>query len=159
MTQAQPSIAIEAYKDESQLASIMDMIEHDLSEPYTIYTYRYFLHQWPRYSFVAKDGNDIVAAVICRLDEHQALVPTLRGYIAMLAVKTPYRKRGIASALVQRAVVELKEGGADEAVLETEVTNEGALALYEKLGFTRDKRLIRYYLNGVDAFRLKLWLT
>ena len=28
--------------------------------------------------------------------------------------------------------------------------------LYEKLGFLRDKRLQRYYLNGVDAFRLKL---
>jgi hypothetical protein len=25
------------------------------------------------------------------------------------------------------------------------------------LGFIRDKRLYRYYLNGVDAFRLKLF--
>jgi ribosomal protein S18 acetylase RimI-like enzyme len=40
-------------------------------------------------------------------------------------------------------------------VLETEVTNKGALRLYEKLGFSRDERLMRYYLNGVDAFRLK----
>jgi ribosomal protein S18 acetylase RimI-like enzyme len=32
-----------------------------------------------------------------------------------------------------------------------------ALRLYEQLGFVRDKRLYRYYLNGVDAFRLKLW--
>ena len=40
--------------------------------------------------------------------------------------------------------------------LEAEVTNKGALALYGNLGFTRAKRLHKYYLNGVDAFRLKL---
>jgi peptide alpha-N-acetyltransferase len=40
--------------------------------------------------------------------------------------------------------------------LEAEVTNKGALALYGRLGFIRAKRLYRYYLNGVDAFRLKL---
>ena len=43
--------------------------------------------------------------------------------------------------------------------LEAEVTNPGALALYEKLGFVRDKRLQRYYLNGNDAYRLKLLLA
>lgn len=47
---------------------------------------------------------------------------------------------------------------ADEVVLETEITNKPALKLYENLGFVRDKRLFRYYLNGVDALRLKLWL-
>lgn len=45
-----------------------------------------------------------------------------------------------------------------QVVLETEKTNTGALGLYEYLGFIRDKRLPRYYLNGVDAFRLKLFL-
>lgn len=45
-----------------------------------------------------------------------------------------------------------------QVVLETEITNKAALRLYENLGFVRDKRLFRYYLNGVDALRLKLWL-
>eukprot|EP00966_Prymnesium_polylepis_P209395 4850666-Prymnesium_polylepis.2 len=38
-----------------------------------------------------------------------------------------------------------------------QVTNLGALRLYEGLGFVRDKRLHRYYLNGNDAYRLKVW--
>ncbi len=46
-----------------------------------------------------------------------------------------------------------------QVVLETEITNKGALGLYAKLGFRRDKRLHKYYMNGVDAFRNKLWLT
>jgi len=40
-------------------------------------------------------------------------------------------------------------------VLETEESNAAALRLYEKLGFVRDKRLPKYYLNDSDAFRLK----
>lgn len=43
-----------------------------------------------------------------------------------------------------------------QVTLEAEVTNKGALALYGGLGFIRAKRLFHYYLNGVDAFRLKL---
>jgi peptide alpha-N-acetyltransferase len=48
--------------------------------------------------------------------------------------------------------------GAQEIVLETEGINKAALALYESLGFVRDKRIHAYYLNGEDAFRLKLWI-
>ena len=51
------------------------------------------------------------------------------------------------------------EQGADEILLETEVTNLAALRLYEALGFVRDKRLSSYYLSGFDAFRLKLLIT
>lgn len=47
-------------------------------------------------------------------------------------------------------------GNFPQVTLEAEVTNLGALALYGNLGFIRAKRLHRYYLNGVDAYRLKL---
>lgn len=45
----------------------------------------------------------------------------------------------------------MKERGAEEVVLETEVTNKSALRLYEKRGFVREKRLYRFYLNGTYA--------
>ena len=57
------------------------------------------------------------------------------------------------------AIDRMYELGCDEVILETEITNKGALRLYEKLGFARDKRLSKYYLNGVDAYRLKLWFN
>lgn len=63
------------------------------------------------------------------------------------------------SNLVTLAIKAMIEHNADEVVLETEITNKSALNLYENLGFVRDKRLYRYYLNGVEAFRLKLWLN
>ena len=43
--------------------------------------------------------------------------------------------------LVKRAIQQMVVGGCEEVVLEAEVSNTGALALYQNLGFIRDKRL------------------
>lgn len=76
----------------------------------------------------------------------------------MLAVASPYRGKGIATALVKRAIEAMEQRNADEIVLETEETNTQAMRLYERLGFLRSKKLHRYYLNGNSAYRLVLLL-
>eukprot|EP00920_Eleutheroschizon_duboscqi_P014139 GHVT01032986.1.p1 GENE.GHVT01032986.1~~GHVT01032986.1.p1 ORF type:complete len:264 (+),score=34.33 GHVT01032986.1:732-1523(+) len=79
----------------------------------------------------------------------------MKGYIGMLAVDSNYRRRKIGTNLVGLA---LRAMAIDERIqqcyLETEVANVRALGLYHFLGFYRTKRLVRYYLNGVDAYRL-----
>lgn len=141
-----------------RVAMVMGLIEKDLSEPYSIFTYRYFIIQWPRLCFLAMDGEKCVGCVVNKLELH-APSGAMRGYIAMLAVDTTYRKKRIGSTLVRKAITQMIEDGADEVVLECEETNKAALSLYHSLGFIRDKRLHKYYLSGSDAFRLKLWLT
>ena len=140
---------------------IIDLISVDLSEPYSIFTYRYFINNWPQlcYNAIVRVGGEerVVGTIVCKQDRHRS--GTMRGYIAMLAVHHSMRKRGMGRDLVKRAVYAMKAGGCDEAVLETEVTNIGALRLYEGLGFVREKRLHRYYLNGNDAYRLKVFFT
>lgn len=49
----------------------------------------------------------------------------------------------------------MREQGADEVVLETEADNDKSLGLYERMGFWREKRLWRFYLN-VRPFALAL---
>ncbi|RIA87761.1 acyl-CoA N-acyltransferase [Glomus cerebriforme] len=142
------------YSSELQLPGIMSLIENDLSEPYSIYTYRYFINNWPNLCFMAMNQETCIGVIICKLDRHRE---ALRGYIAMLAVKKEFRKKKIGTTLVKIVINAMKQQNADEIVLETEYTNLGALSLYHNLGFIRDKRLYRYYLNGVDAFRLKLF--
>ncbi|KAL5962704.1 N-alpha-acetyltransferase 30A [Taenia solium] len=149
-------VVFRQYEDESDLENIVPLITKDLSEPYSLYTYRYFIYNWPELCLLAttKDGC-VVGTIVCKLDYHGEVK---RGYIAMLAVEKEHRRKRIGSTLVQLAVEIMIQNEAQEVVLEAEVDNKPALALYEQLGFSRDKYLFRYYLTGTDAYRLKLWL-
>ncbi|RAL53895.1 unnamed protein product [Cuscuta campestris] len=142
-----------SYGGEHHLPLIMNLVDEELSEPYSIFTYRYFVYQWPHLCFLAFYKGQCVGTVVCKMGEHRG---TFRGYIAMLVVVKSYRGKGIATELVTRSIKVMMASGCEEVTLEAEVTNQGALALYGRLGFIRAKRLFRYYLNGVDAFRLKL---
>ncbi|EDN08971.1 conserved hypothetical protein [Histoplasma mississippiense (nom. inval.)] len=135
-------IQYESDKENEYVSAMRQLISKDLSEPYNIYVYRYFLYQWGDLCYMAMDGKDnLIGVVISKLEPHRG--GPLRGYIAMLAVREEYRGQGIATTLV---------------VLETETSNTAAMKLYERLGFLRSKRLHRYYLNGNSAFRLVLYL-
>lgn len=43
------------YESELQMPDIMRLITKDLSEPYSIYTYRYFIHNWPKLCFLVSN--------------------------------------------------------------------------------------------------------
>lgn len=146
------------YASEESLASIIALVQKDLSEPYSVFTYRYFVNIWPTLcEMVHNEDGDLVGVVVCKMDDHKS--GRKRGYIGMLAVRADYRKLKLATKLVQIVLDRMKEMGADECVLEAEVTNLGALGLYRSLGFLRTKHLHNYYLSGSDAFRLKRIFT
>lgn len=46
------SITYVRYESELQMPDIIRLITKDLSEPYSIYTYRYFIHNWPQLCFL-----------------------------------------------------------------------------------------------------------
>lgn len=98
----QDEIEIISYESEQQMPEIMRLIQKDLSEPYSIYTYRYFIHNWPKLCFLATHEGKCIGAIVCKLDMHRNVVK--RGYIAMLAVDEKYRKRKIGSRLVRKAI-------------------------------------------------------
>ncbi|GBF94459.1 N-alpha-acetyltransferase [Raphidocelis subcapitata] len=151
-------ITYRVYRDEHDLPAVIDLIDKDLSEPYSIFTYRYFTAQWPQLCFLAHDAASGApcGVVVCKMDVHRG--KQMRGYLAMLVVDKRFRGKGVGSCLARMAIQAMIDGGAEEVALEAEVTNGGALALYRALGFVRDKRLHRYYLSGNDAYRLKLQL-
>lgn len=148
--------SFETFSDDGLIEEMDQIFAGDLSEPYSVYTYRYFLHQWPELTLLAYDSeHTLVGAIVSKLDIHPSSKKA-RGYIGMLAVVPSCRGKGLGSFLVQKSVWSMMQKGCQEVSLETEVTNQASLQLYKKLGFMRDKRLPHYYLNGNDAFRLKL---
>lgn len=51
------SVQYVCYKNEQQMKDIMRLIQNDLSEPYSIYTYRYFIHNWPKLCFLVSHSH------------------------------------------------------------------------------------------------------
>ena len=49
-----PGVTFMQYESELQLPHIMRLMKADLSEPYSIYTYRYFIHNWPNLCFLVR---------------------------------------------------------------------------------------------------------
>jgi GNAT superfamily N-acetyltransferase len=100
-------------RENDYVPAMRQLISKDLSEPYSIYVYRYFLYQWGDLCFMAMDETEnLVGVVVSKLEPHRG--GPLRGYIAMLAVREEYRGRGIATKLVRMAIDAMIERNADE---------------------------------------------
>ena len=64
-----------------------------------------------------------------------------RGWLDHVSVRRPWRRRGLASALILSACVALRERGMTEAALGVDSESlSGALGLYERLGFAQSHR-------------------
>ena len=64
-----------------------------------------------------------------------------RGWLHSVFTRRPWRKRGLANALINRSLVLLKERGMDYGVLGVDADNPtGALGLYERNGFVVEER-------------------
>ncbi|MFL5733193.1 MAG: GNAT family N-acetyltransferase [Chloroflexia bacterium] len=86
---------------------------------------------------VAWDGDQVVG-MVCNfiLPEENERFGRLRGYTENISVRRPWRKRGVARALIARSFQVIKERGMREAALSVDAENaSGALRLYESLGF------------------------
>lgn len=68
------------------------LIDSELSEPYSVFTYRHFLHPWPSLCYFCHVDGQPAGVVVCKIDDHRG---TMRGYLGMLVVQKEHRKLGI----------------------------------------------------------------
>jgi peptide alpha-N-acetyltransferase len=107
------------YEKEEQLPEMIELIEKDLSEPYSVYTYRYFLLNFPDLSYLVFDNDRCVGVIISKIDEHRN---KKRGYIGMLAVDSEYRGLGIGSQLVKLSLEAMIKATATEVCCNSELS-------------------------------------
>lgn len=113
-------IRYDAALENTYVPAMRSLISQQLSEPYSIYVYRYFLYQWGELCYLAMDksrpeNDQMVGVVVSKLEPHRG--GPLRGYIAMLAVREEYRGKGIATRLVRMSIDAMIEREADEVCL------------------------------------------
>ncbi|MDQ6892487.1 MAG: GNAT family N-acetyltransferase [Acidobacteriota bacterium] len=80
--------------------------------------------------------------------------PSRTGRILTIDVNATERRNGIGRALLEEMALRLSKAGATETVLEVDVTNAGAIAFYERLGFRSTTRIPDYYGADRDAFEM-----
>jgi ribosomal protein S18 acetylase RimI-like enzyme len=68
-----------------------------------------------------------------------------RGWLHRVSVRRPWRRRGLASALIVSALAGLLDAGMTDAMLGVDTENpSGALHLYESLGFVVHEHATTY---------------
>jgi mycothiol synthase len=81
--------------------------------------------------FLAFEGDDPAGAIICAVENDA-------GWVANLAVRRSFRRRGIGDALLGRAFAAFASRGLKKAELQVDADSPtGATALYEKAGMRR----------------------
>ena len=87
---------------------------------------------------------------------NQIRPPGIVGEVISLAVLPDYRSHGIGRALLEALAGFLAGRGMGEVYLQVAVGNATAQSLYQQAGYQMVERLPRYYVNGEDAYLLKL---
>jgi mycothiol synthase len=91
----------------------------------------------PTFSYLAYDGAEPLGVLIGReYDAYTELTGILDLYIAVVATRRSARKRGIASALLSRALADARSAGFTAASLTVNADSPaGAFDLYQRAGF------------------------
>ncbi len=137
--------------DEKQLYAIAVMTAHYF--PYTQFTYSAIKTRLENPAiayFAALEDGHCVGFIDYELKEDRAQV-------LGLAVLEEHRRKGIAGALLEKAIAEVKAAGKARIDLLVAADNDAAKALYLKFGFSHAGKLERQiWGKEVDVYSLKL---
>ncbi|KAI9221478.1 acyl-CoA N-acyltransferase [Blastocladiella britannica] len=120
-----------------------------LTENYNISFYLSYLARWPEYFYLAESSSGDVMGYVMGKAEGQG--KDWHGHVTALTVGPEYRRLGLGKVLmdVLESVSEHIHNGyfVDLFVRES---NAVAIALYEALGYTTYRRVLKYYASDGD---------
>ena len=102
--------------------------------------------------FVASDAGDLIGSIFCT-PEGDAL------YVGRLAVRPDWRRRGVASALVEAAKSEARRRGAARMTLGARIALPGNVALFRRHGFVIVRETCHSGFTTPTSYDMELLLT
>jgi ribosomal-protein-alanine N-acetyltransferase len=140
----------------ADLDSVVNINRVSLPENYAPYFFLDTFNSLPQAFVVAESQGRVVGYIMCRMEHGLSDVKKLhlakKGHLISVAVLPEFRRMGMASSLVDRALSALSAIGADECYLEVRISNIAAIELYKKIGFMIARTIQRYYYDGSDAY-------
>jgi len=140
----------------NDLQSVMQINRVCLPENYTDFFFMDLHQRFPETFIVAEENEEIAGYIMCRIEvglSNYGFGGLIRkGHVVSIAVMPQYRRRGIANALISRALEGMHYYKAKQCFLEVRVTNEVAISLYKRLGFEITRTINGYYSDGEDAY-------
>ena len=138
------------------LQSVMQINRVCLPENYTDFFFIDLHQRFPETFIIAEEGGKAAGYIMCRIEvglSNYGFGGLIRkGHVVSIAVLPQSRRKGIAQALINRALEGMEYYKAKQCFLEVRVTNESGISLYKKLGFEVTRTVNGYYSDGEDAY-------
>jgi len=142
------------------LEGVIEVNEKELPEDYPYFFYKSILDNYADSFLVACNSSEKVIGYIMwrveKLPSKYNLEFTNKGHLVSIAVLKNYRRLGIASALLNKSMLKVKNHNIDEFVLEVRVSNYLAISLYKKFKFKTHSIKNKYYRDGENAYYMTL---
>jgi len=147
----------------SDIIPVMEINLRTLPEHYSDYFYESLLEELPEAFIVAEISGKIVGYIMCKIEHGFSNFKKLgfvkKGHVVSVAVIDEHRRKGYGSVLVDESVKGVIIIQCSELYLEVRCSNNDAVRLYEKLGFSIIQRLKAYYRDGEDAYVMAIEIT
>lgn len=157
-------IAASDWRDFSALLKLQKQILHEAEhlvatgaerrESFLFALAKAFLHRKRVYTLVAKDGKELVGYVTIVIGKFKKVRETV--YL-VIGVRASHRGRGIGTKLLERAEQFARDRNMHRIELEVSDKNEGAIRLYEKLGYVVEGRR-REATKTKDGYTDIIWM-
>lgn len=138
------------------LQSVIQINRVCLPENYTDFFFMDLHQRFPETFIVAEENGKIAGYIMCRIEvglSNYGFGGLIRkGHVVSIAVLPQYRRKGVAQAVINRALEGMQYYKAKQCFLEVRVTNEAGVSLYKKLGFEVTRTINGYYSDGEDAY-------
>jgi [ribosomal protein S18]-alanine N-acetyltransferase len=149
--------------DRDDVPAVININAETLPEHYSDYFYYEILSEFPDTFLVAELDGAIIGYVMSRIEYGFSHLRRLglarKGHIVSIAVKEQHRGRGVGTLLMRTCQEAMARKTATESYLEVRVSNEDAIALYQRLGYKVSGRLEAYYKDGEAALLMATQLS